>query len=91
MINTLQRLDFRGWIYSLLSALIGGGASSVTASFTASMLAPGQFNLANPSLLLQMMAWTFVINGALSVFLFLKQSPLPPVVGDEHDSPAAGR
>jgi len=73
-------LDIEGWLYGLGSAVIGGGAASVTCAISASMLKPDAFNLTSQlkdTLLL--MGATFIINGAINMFFFLKQSPLPKI------------
>ena len=69
------------WAHGLVASFIGGGAGAVTAGITASMLAPGQFNLHETDAvwnMFKLMYWTFGLNGMLSAFLYLKQSPLPP-------------
>jgi len=74
------KLDFDGWIYGLVSATIGGGASAVTCAVSAAMLKPEAFNLqAQLKDTLLLMAATFIINGALNMFFYLKQSPLPKI------------
>jgi hypothetical protein len=80
MIRQLKHLDYKGWLYGLVSAVIGGGASAVSAAIGASWLAPDKFNLSHPADIILLMLITFVVNGMLSMFLYLKQSPLPPIV-----------
>lgn len=71
------------WMYGLLAALIGGGASAVTSSITASMLAPNSFNLHDQrDALVALVYWTFTINGALTAFAYLAKEPLPPWDGE---------
>ena len=74
-----MKLDWSHWLYGLFAALIGGGAGSVSAAFGASMLAPGQFGVGGTQgwNSLKLMGFTFVISGAIAVFAYLKQSPLP--------------
>jgi hypothetical protein len=79
MINQLKHLDFWGWIYGLLSAVIGGGASSVTAAIAASIIKPQDFALAGAASI-KLMLSVFAINALISLFLYLKQSPLPKIV-----------
>lgn len=68
----------RIWIHKLLATIIGGGAGAVTSTIASSMLAPDQFNLGTQlGHTVKLMAVTFVVNGALSMFFYLKQSPLP--------------
>jgi len=67
------------WIHGLAAAAIGGGASAVTATVTASMLAPDKFNLAGQlHNFMELAVITFLMNGFLSAMAYLKQSPLPP-------------
>jgi len=81
MINQLKRLDFMGWIYGLLHACIGGGASAVTAGFAVSVIKPTDFPLASMASL-KLMFWVFAVSAVKDGFLYLKQSPLPPIVED---------
>lgn len=72
-------LNWKNWIYGLLAAIIGGGASAVVAAFSASMIAPGQFNLTDHiGNFFKLAGTTFAINGFMSAMFYLKQSPLPP-------------
>lgn len=71
------------WVHGLFAAAIGGGASGVTAGLTAIGLSPDQFNFAGQlKHTMALVGTVFVINGLISVFLYLKQSPLPPLVDD---------
>ena len=79
MINSLKQLDWGGWFYSLGVAVIGGGSGAVGSAIGATWLDPAKFNLVHPSAILQLMLITFCVNAVLSLFLFLKQSPLPAV------------
>ena len=79
MISNLKQLDWSGWVYGLLAATIGGGASAVSSAVGAMILAPKDFNLVNPNMMLKLMLITFGINAVLSLFLYLKQSPLPRI------------
>jgi hypothetical protein len=74
-----MKLDWEHWLYGLGAALIGGGAGSITSVFGASYLAPGQFGLGGVQgwNSLKLMVLSFAINGAISAFAYLKQSPLP--------------
>lgn len=66
------------WAYGLIAAFIWGGASAVTSALTASVLAPETFNTGNQiQALLTLMGVTFTVNGLLSMFLYLRQAPLP--------------
>jgi hypothetical protein len=72
------------WSYGLGAAFIGGGAGAVTATVTASLIAPDQFNLSNQlSHFIELASVTFFVNGFLNAMNFLKQSPLPPELPDD--------
>lgn len=86
MISQLKHLDFLGWFYGLMAAIIGGGASSVTAAVSAGFIDPEKFNLTHPMATIKLMAVVFLLNALMSMFLYLKQSPMPPIV---NDAPAA--
>jgi hypothetical protein len=75
----MLQLDWQDWLYSLIQAFIGGGASSVTAAVTAGIIDPQKFNLTTGLKdTLYFMVVVFVLNGLINLFYFLKQSPLPP-------------
>lgn len=78
IIHRKWRWSFETWIYGLFSAFIGGGASAVTAGVSGSMIDPEKFNL-NAGLVnvLKLTGACFVLNGLLTMFAYLKQSPLP--------------
>lgn len=68
------------WLYGLVSAFIGGGASAVTSGLTSMGLAPDKFNLQNLSGFAHLMAMVganFLVSGILSVMFYLRQAPLP--------------
>ena len=67
------------WFHGLASAFIGGGASAVSAAFSACMIDPVKFNLgAGLGSTLKMMWVSFLISGIVTTAAYLKQSPLPP-------------
>lgn len=77
------KLKWDQWVYGLGSAVVGGGASAVVAGLSSMLLAPQTFNIttgAGAMKALTMMGLCFLINGAISMFFYLKQSPLPPPV-----------
>jgi hypothetical protein len=88
MIEQIKHLDFRGWVYGLLSAIIGGGAGSVTAAIAASIIKPQDFALANAASF-KLMFSVFGINALISMFMYLKQSPLPAIVEENSQRIAA--
>lgn len=66
------------WVHGLFAAIIGGGASAVTAGVTVSAIRPDTFNFAGqvwPTL--ELMTALFIVNGFIAAFAYLKQSPLP--------------
>lgn len=72
------------WLHGLIAALIGGGSSGVMAGLAAMGIAPDRFDLhTNMANTLKMVGTVFVISALFSVFSYLKQSPLPPIVEDE--------
>ena len=84
---TMTKRAVQHWIHGLVSAFIGGGASAVTASFSAAVIAPDRFNLAaGLGNMLKMMGACFAINGILTVMAYFKQSPLPPDSPDEDEN-----
>jgi hypothetical protein len=75
-----MKLDWQHWLYGLAAAVIGGGASAVTAGIGASMLAPGQFNLSGEGWnVFKLVSLVFAINGMITAMAYLKQSPLPAI------------
>jgi len=66
------------WLHGLGAAFIGGGAAAVSASISASLIAPGKFNLHGGIWdLVELIFVTFGLNGLLTTMAYLKQSPLP--------------
>lgn len=75
-----MKLDWDHWLYGLIGAIIGGGSTSVVASIAAMGLTPGQYNLSDHlDKTLKMFFTCFVINGVISMFMWLRQKPLPDV------------
>ncbi len=69
------------WLYGLLAGFIGGGASAVSSMFGPMFVDPAKFNFADAhgfGNILKTMGISFVVSGAISAFLYLKQAPLPP-------------
>ncbi len=75
-----QQFGWAVWIYGMFAGFIGGGAGAVSSGFANMFVDPDHFNVAHPRLVLESMGTMFVVSGALSVFAYLKQSPLPAVV-----------
>lgn len=76
-------LKWETWAYGFGTAVIGGGAGAVTATVTAGLLAPNEFNLTDKVWkFITLAVATFVLNGAYAAFKYLQQSPLPELGGD---------
>jgi hypothetical protein len=81
MESRLKHLDFSDWIYGILKSFIGGGAGAITTVFSASFIAPESFNFSGGlHRIFELMAATFLINGLLNFFYYLKQFPVPPII-----------
>lgn len=75
-----MKLKWDRWLYGLGSGIIGGGAGAVVAGLSSMLLAPMEFNVTSWHGVIKavsMMVACFVINGLISLFFYLKQSPLP--------------
>jgi|WetSurMetagenome_2_1015567.scaffolds.fasta_scaffold787840_2 hypothetical protein len=79
MIQAMKKLDFLGWIYGLLHAVIGGGASAVIAGISAGLVAPKELAFGGMGSV-KLMGACFVVNALLSAFMYLKDSPVPNVI-----------
>ena len=74
-----MKLRWDKWIYGLFSGFIGGGASAVVSSGVAAMLAPDKFNPTSDFKNFVLLAGSsFIANGVMNAFFYLRQSPLPP-------------
>lgn len=60
------------WIHGLISALIGGAATSISTI----VVAPEQFNLAGG---LANVGKVALVSGIVAAAMYLKQSPLPQI------------
>jgi hypothetical protein len=74
----MGKLDWGKWFMGLWAALIGGGSTGVLNSLTAMGLDPEHFNL-NGGLrhTMYLFGAGFLVAGTVSVFMYLKQSPIP--------------
>jgi hypothetical protein len=90
-----MKLRWDRWLYGIGSAIIGGGSSAVCGGLGSVLIAPETFNVSDwpgATNVLKMMAINFVLTGALSMFFYLKQSPLPaPQDEKTTDDPSSGR
>ena len=75
-----QKIGWGVWVYGLIAGFVGGGAGAVSTGFANMFVDPDHFNLKHPRLVIESMLTMFVVSGFLSVFAYLKQSPLPSVV-----------
>lgn len=78
----------RHWLYALTSKYISGGAGSITAGVTASMIAPETFNLSSQFVhFIELVFFTFVGNGIINAMSYLKDNPLPKDDDDDGKGP----
>ena len=76
------------WLYGLAAAFIGGGATAVTGGVSVSAISPTTFNFGDQLVpTMKLMVVLFLLNGVLSAFAYLKQSPLP---AEEKNSKSIG-
>ncbi len=69
-------LQWSDWLYGLLYGAIGGGSNSVNAAFGAILVDPKDFSFGSAKSF-KLMGWTFAFSALMSMFLYLKQKPLP--------------
>jgi len=80
------KLNWSAWFYGSVGAMIGGGSSAVVSSFTAIALTPAQYNLHDQfTPTMKLFAVCFIVNGIVSLCLWLKQRPVPDI---EPEDPA---
>jgi hypothetical protein len=80
-----MKLMWDKWLYGLGSAVIGGGSGAVVSGVSTMLIAPSLFNVtswAGVAKVFSVMAINFVLTGGLSMFFYLKQSPLPAEVDE---------
>lgn len=83
-----QLLKWETWIYGMVGAFVGGGASAITSGAVSMGFAPDKFNLTDAKgvgHLFGLMGANFLVSGILSVSFYLKQSPVPPVATGNTD------
>jgi hypothetical protein len=73
------KLDWSSWVYGLFAGIIGGGSSAVVSGITVALQDPKDYSLQSGNFYWLVLS-VFCANGAMSAFLYLKQSPLPPIV-----------
>ncbi len=69
------KLDFSDWLRGLVAAIVSGGSAAVVSGVTVSTIDPDKFG--GGAHMLSLMGILFVTNGAMGMFLYLKQKPLP--------------
>lgn len=74
-----KKLDWRSWLYGLGAGAIGGGSNAVIGGVSINLVDPAHFNT-GAGVFWKIVVTLFLMNGALAAFLYLKQSPLPPVI-----------
>lgn len=71
-------LDFEDWFRGLIASFISGGASALTSGFTVSAMDPKDYNFQTGfSKLMSLMSAMFLVNGVMSMALFLRNKPVP--------------
>ncbi len=76
--SIFENLDWGSWIYGLLYGAIGGGASAVVSGITVALNDPKDYGIGSGKFI-GLVVTVFVANAAMSMFLYLKQTPLPAV------------
>lgn len=75
-----MKLNWAPWLYGLLAALIGGGASALVTMVGVNVIDPKDWNFADhPAHMLELMVFCFIFNGIITAAGYLKNSPLPQV------------
>lgn len=83
IIAATGQLDWRGWIRGVVGAFVSGGAASIAAGFAALKLDHGHdLNI------LELMGWTFLISGVVSLAKFLQTQPVPNVLQENLEAAA---
>lgn len=76
--SIFDNLDWGSWLYGLFYGAIGGGASAVVSGITVALNDPKDYGIGSGKFM-GLVATVFLANAAMSMFLYLKQSPLPAV------------
>lgn len=69
-----MKLNWGVWLYGLVAALVGGGASAISAGVAQSITDPTHADVHH---LFYLMGITFIVAGAIAAFAYLAKSPLP--------------
>lgn len=70
--------SIKTWFRGLFAAIISGSAGGMLTGLASLGIAPEQFNLQDPKLLLKIAGAAAVSNAVVGLAAYLKQSPLPP-------------
>src|SRR4051812_28333217 len=76
MANAFDNLDWGSWVYGMLWGAIGGGASAVVSGVTVALNDPKDYGIGSGKFI-GLVVTVFIANAAMSMFLYLKQNPLP--------------
>ena len=79
-IGTARRLDVRGWIRGVISAVVSGGAGAAGGSLGAVMADPEHFAVNTGSGLhgvLVVAGYAFAVSAIISLMKFLQTTPIP--------------
>lgn len=72
-------LEWRPWLYQLISAVISGGAGAVTTAFAAPLMDASKYNPLHVAYY-EFIGLTFIGTAFLKMFFYLDTHPLPPEV-----------
>ncbi len=73
-----MKLNWEKWLLGMWAAFAGGGAGGVVNSLTAMGIDPENFNLkVGLGHTMELFGISFVVNGIVAMFFYLKQSPVP--------------
>lgn len=83
-----MKLNWGTWLYGLLAAIIGGGAGAVVTAVSGAVILPNQVNLsAGFHSMLQLIYFSFILHGLISLAFYLQKSPLPSIQAPEPPKP----
>jgi len=65
------------WQKGAVAAIVSGASGGVVTGLASVGISPQQFSMAEPNLLLKVMGVAALVNAAVGLAAYLKQSPLP--------------
>lgn len=74
-----KTLAWDQWAYGLLTAVLGGGATSASGVLSVMAIDPEKFNFSQPWNLVKASFASFLLGGVIQMWAYLKQG-LPPVM-----------